>query len=169
MNKTIDSKTANSVGMLTGYGIQSLREASGGKLKMSVFMKDMRAVKVEMMSSEDMDRFLQGDDEVQIEVLKQLEERGGVIETEVTMTPKKEVRPRLDVPLIAQMSGIAKEEIKDVLSGEVETPIIAKHKTHVWERALGGGTRFCLDCGKERQMLQPADMTEPCSGDWTLP
>lgn len=165
-DKTIDPKTANAVGMLTGYGLQSVREATGGKQKMSVFLKDMKAnVKVEMMSSEEMDRFLQGDENVQIEVLQQLEEKGGIIEAEVTMTAKQEVRPKLNVPLISQMTGIDKSEVRDALSGEGEKPVI-KHKLHEWAKTLAGDTRFCLNCGEERERLQPEDAESACPGDW---
>jgi hypothetical protein len=164
-DKSIDAKTANAVGMLTGYGLNALREARGGKMKMSVFLRDMRAVKVEMMSTEDMDRFLQGDENVQIEVLQQLEEKGGVIEAGVAMTAKQEIKPKLDVPLIAQMTGIDKADVKDALSGEGEKPVI-KHKLHEWAKTLAGNTRFCLGCGEERERLQPEDASSACPGDW---
>jgi hypothetical protein len=167
LNKEIDSKTANTVGMLTGYGLQAIRESSGGKMKMSVFLKDMTNVKVEMLTPDEMDRFLQGNDEVQIEVLKQLEDRGGIVEAEVTMTAKTEQKAKLDIPLLAEVSGIEPGKVRDALSGEGEKPV-ATHRQHKWERAIGGGARFCMNCGTERQMLQPADMTAPCSGQWGM-
>jgi hypothetical protein len=167
LNKTIDSKTANSVGMLTGYGIQSLREARGGKLRMSVFLNDMKKVNVEMMSSDEMDRFLQGDENVQIEVLQQLEDRGGIVNAEVVMTPKVEQRAKMDMPLLAEVSGIEQEQLKEALRGEGEQPVV-NHRKHEWARPLGGNGRFCLNCGQETKMLQPHDMTSPCSGIWGL-
>jgi predicted RNA-binding protein YlxR (DUF448 family) len=164
-NKTVDSKTANSVGMLTGYGLQALREARGGKQKMSVFLQDMRRVNVEMLSQDEMDRFLQGDENVQIEVLQTLEGRGGIVEAEVIMTPKKEQKPKTDIKLLSQVAGIEVDKVKDALDGEGEKPPMVR-KVHEWTRALGGNTRFCIECGLERSILQPEDMTAPCSGDW---
>ena len=169
LTKQIDSKTANSVGMLTGYGLQAIRESSGGKLKMSVFLKDMSRVRVELLSADEMDRFLQGDENVQIEVLQQLEERGGIITTDVEIIAKNPPAPKTDMKLLSNLSGIEQSELKDVLNGDVEELPTVSRRKHEWIMAIGGSIRFCSNCGTERAILQPADMESACSGDWSLP
>jgi hypothetical protein len=168
MDETIPTKIAHTVGVLTGYGLQALREARGGKMRMSVFMQDMRKVKVEMLSQEEMDLFLQGSEEVQMEVLKQLEDRGGIVEGEVTI--KEEPKPKLDTKVLATMTGLSTKQVKDVLSGQTVAEEIKMQPddNHQWEQALNGGTRFCLNCGVERHTLQLKDMTSACSGQWGL-
>lgn len=169
LDRSIARQDAHTVAILTGYGINALREATGGKLKMSVFMQDMRKVNVEMLSSEDMDRFLQGDENTQIEVLKQLEDKGGIVTAEVKLLPRKELKPKLDTKLISDMSGIAADKVKDALEGSEEIVIEKDKAHHDWARAIGkAGVRFCMNCGLEREMLQPEDMESVCSMQWGL-
>jgi len=165
-NKTVARQDAHTVAILTGYGIQALREARGGRMKMSVFLNDMQKVKVEALSQEEMDRFLQGDENTQMEVLQQLKGRGDIVEAEVKVIQKQEPKARLDTKMIGKMSGVEPDKVREALAGEA-----VEHSaklTHEWTHSLGGNTRFCLNCGIEKSFLEPKDMQTACSGEWNL-
>ena len=170
LDKSIDRRDAHTVAILTGYGINALREATGGKMKMSVFLQDMHRnkVKIEMLSQEEMDRFLQGNEEIQIEVLKQLEDRGGIVEAEVSIKPDRQLKPKLDTQLLSNMTGIDVDKVKDVLDGKIEPPKRIEALQHEWTRDLAARTMFCLNCGIERDKLKVDDKTWACSGSWGL-
>ena len=167
----IERQVAHTCAVLTGYGLNALREAHGGKTQISVFLQNMNQVKVESLSQEQMTRFLQGDEETQFEILKEAE-KDGVIETTATVVVPKAPIARLETKLIAQMAGTDQDTIKEVLMDgktveEIAVPV-ARHPVHEWEKAAGGKSRFCTKCGAERVVLQQDDMTAVCSEDWGL-
>ena len=170
-DKTVTRQDAHTIAILTGYGVQALREARGGKTQMTVFLQDMHKnkIKVDMLSQEEMDRFLQGTEDVQMEVLQQLEAKGGLIECEARVIPKQEPKAKLDTKLISGMSGITQEKIQDVFKVESgvcpETSPVLKHE---WAKSLGGNVNFCINCGLERHILTEVDKTGACSGEWNL-
>lgn len=167
LSEEIDTKKAHCVAILIGYGTNALREARGGKLMMTTFLQDMRKVKVEMLSNEDMDAFLQGNEETQIEVLKRLEDKGGVVTAEVTVNPKRAPKAKLDTELLSNMAGITAEEVKDALSGEpIEVEMV--RRSHKWELNIGGTVRFCMNCGMEKDVEEAVDGHSACSGEWGL-
>ena len=163
LDKTIDRQSAHTVAILTGYGIQALREARGGKLKMSVFLNDMRRVNVEALSQEEMDRFLQGNENVQMEVLQALEDKGGIIEVEAKVVEKQQLQPKMDTKLISHMAGIKAADVSDALAGE--TIDKGEKQVHNWVKAFGGTNRFCAYCGVQEAV---ARVGKACSGEWGL-
>jgi hypothetical protein len=157
----------------TGYLINSLRESRGGKLTMSVYLQDVHKhrINLENVPVDQVDRFLQGTPEIQMEVLKQIEDGGHLVNAEVKpviVGPPK--RATVDTQLIAEMSGLDKTEIKDLLKDEVDGEIIfdAEKPIHDWRAVLGGEHRFCSKCGCQRQTLNEEDMTSLCSEEWNL-
>jgi hypothetical protein len=89
LNGVIEPKVAHCAGVLTGYATNLLRESTGGKQKISVFLSNMQQVKVEMLSQDEIARFCQSSEEIQYEILKTLETRGGLVDAEIKMIEKK--------------------------------------------------------------------------------
>ena len=171
--KDIERQDAHAIFVGTGYLINALRESRGGKLTMSVYLQDVHKhrINLENVPVDQIDRFLQGTPDIQMEVLKQIEDNGHLVNAEVkpviTGPPK---RATVDTELIAEMSGLDKSEIKDLLKEEVDGEIIfdAEKPIHDWRLVLGGEHKFCSKCGAQRQTLQEEDMTSLCSEEWNL-
>jgi hypothetical protein len=165
----IDTKTAHTIGVLCGYGNNALRDARGGKLQMSVFLQDMRRINVESLSRDQITEFLQGDENTQIEVLKQITDKEGKTVVEAEVLPKKQPVPKLDTELLSNLSGIPQEDIKDVLEGDVIPDMERKEKPqHEWEQTAGKTSRYCKVCGKGVKKLSATDMESVCSLQWGL-
>lgn len=171
LRKQLDRQTAHTVAVLTGYFISALREARGGKLRLSVFLQDVQKsnLTVEMFSREQMDRFLQGDETVQMEVLQEIQQRSGSVTAEVRALPVKVPQARIDKELISEMSGLTTDEVKDVFSGNADEAIEVENRLlHDWMPTAGGIGRFCQACGMRKEKLEPQDMESTCSGEWGL-
>lgn len=157
-------KIVNSQGALANYGLNALRAATGGKMRMNVYLQQVRSVDVSGLSREQMDQFLQGSEEVQLEVLKQVEDKGGLMSAEVRPSINlKTIKPTIDTTMVAQMTGLTEDEAKDVFAGAKE--VFAGRKligaTHRWMARPGGS--MCKKCGAETGLLTEDDMTSPCS------
>jgi hypothetical protein len=169
----IDTKTAHTIGVLCGYGNNALRDARGGKLQMSVFLQDMRRINVESLSRDQITEFLQGDEHTQIEVLKQIVDKEGKTIVEAEVLPKKPPTPKLDTELLAKMSGLPPEDVKETLEwGTPPESQPAKRLKHDWAKTLSGTKRYCKTCGLEKEITESEDftalMTGVCSGEWGL-
>lgn len=142
-----------------------MREARGGKMKMSVYLQDVHnhRINLENIPPELMDRFCQGNEEVQMEILQQVT-KGNVVDAEVRPAIKKAPQPRMDANLISDISGMDKEQVKDLLKGDVvDVEVSQTHPIHDWIITIGGQKRMCIKCSAEREVLQPPDMTSVCS------
>lgn len=171
LNGVIEPKVAHCAGVLTGYATNLLRESTGGKQKISVFLSNMQQVKVEMLSQDEIARFCQSSEEIQYEILKTLETRGGLVDAEIKMIEKKPPAPKLDTKLLSDMTGYEPDQIKEVLAGADNLKSSASSKSlHSWTKALGEkGIRFCQHCGQEKTRLEIEDMESICSKTWGLP
>jgi hypothetical protein len=166
-DKTYDTKQTNAACAVASFGLQAIKEGNSGKLKMNVFLQNMETVNVGALSTEEMDRFLQGSEDVQVEVLQILEARGGMKSADVKVTPKKEIKPKIDVKVLSKLTGLEGDSLKQAFAGAGEKPTLS-HKVHDWIKAVNSEVRFCKDCGKETERLQPEDATSPCSGEWGM-
>jgi hypothetical protein len=156
-----DLKRANTVGALANYGLNALRSATGGKMRMNVYLQQVRSVDVSGLSREQMDQFLQGNEEVQLEVLKQIEDKGGLNTAEIKPVVIKPLTPKVNTEMVSQLTGLTEEQAESVFKGEKEE-IEFHHTPHNWDTKPGGG-RWCQSCGKETDMLQMEDAEEACS------
>jgi hypothetical protein len=163
--KDITRQDAHSIGILTGYGLQALHKARGGQVRMSVFLQDMRSINLDNIPSDQLDRLLQGNEEVQMEILRHYKTEGDTINAEVKPIIKKPIEPKLDTKLLSDMSGIERKEIVKLFDGErieileAEAPI----SKHDWVFTVNKEKRFCQKCLAERDILQPEDITAACS------
>jgi hypothetical protein len=169
----IERQNGHAIFVGMGYLTNALRESHGGRVTMSVYLQDVHKhrINLENVPVDQVDRFLQGTPEIQMEVLKQIEDSGHLVNAEVKPVivgpPKRAV---VNTELIAEMSGLDKTEIKDLLKDEVDGEIIfdAEKPIHDWRAVLGGEHRYCVKCGAQRQTLNEEDMTSLCSEEWNL-
>lgn len=170
LDGTIPRQDAHSVAILTGYGIQAIRESNSGKMRMSVFLQDVHknSIRFESMSRDEIDRFLQGDESIQLEVLQQVQEKSGMIRGEIKALPLKKSEPLLNKKLISNMSGVPEDQVREVLTSEVESIELERRPVHKWGFSAGGDIRFCSICGLEKERLQPEDAESVCSGEWSV-
>lgn len=171
----ITRQDAHTIFIGAGYLTNAMREARGGKMKMSVYLQDVHnhRINFENVPSDQIDRFLQGSEEVQLEVLQHIKTQGNLIDAEVRPIVKKMPTPRVDTKLISDLSGLDQEKVKDILKEDLkENEIIDIEVTdkpiHDWKFTAGGVTRFCSSCGTQRAILQTEDMTSICSKQWGL-
>jgi hypothetical protein len=161
MSDQLELKKANTVGALANYGLNALRSATGGKMRMNVYLQSVRSVDISGLSRDEMDRFLQGNEEVQMEVMKQIEDKGGLSTAEVRAIPLKLKPPKIDAEVISKMTGMPEQQVKDVFAGK---KLIGN--THEWVARPGGN--MCKTCGAEAGLLTEDDTKSSCSGVFGL-
>lgn len=139
-------------------------------MRMSVYLQDVhnQRINLENVPPDQIDRFLQGSEEIQLEVLQQIKEKDNSTSVELKPVLKKTPQPRLDTKLISNMSGVDAQDIKGIISGDVVDVEINDKLHHVWELSIGNEKRICKACGLEKEHLQPGDLNSICSGEWNL-
>ena len=154
----LDLKVANTAGALANYGLNALRAATGGKMRMNIYLQNVRQVDLSGLDNEQMDQFLQGNDDVKMEVLKLIEDKGGLTTAEVKTAPVRLKPPKIDAEVISEMTGMPEQQVKDVFAG--------KGKFHDWVSRPGG--TMCKNCGKEVGLLNQEETMSQCSGVFGL-
>jgi hypothetical protein len=157
----LDNKKANTICVAAGYAMTALKGAGQGKMKLNIFLQDMHKVKVrvEELSQEQMDAFLQGDEDAQVEILQGLAAIGGIQDVEAEIVPRQEKRAKLNVPLISKMTGIP--DVKAALNKEGDKPSMKVEK-HQWMWDVTGKIRFCATCCTE---ADAGNSDDACPGD----
>ena len=141
-------------------------------MRMNVYLQQVKSINTSGLSREQMDQFLQGSEEVQLEVLQQIEDKGGLNTVEVKPVAVKPIVPKIDAEVIADMTGLTEQQVEDVFNGKKEEkvrfkPIEFDHLTHEWG-TKPEGIRWCKACGTTREILQAEDADSPCSGVFGL-
>ena len=168
LDGSVERQDAHTIAILTGYGLQAIKSASGGKMRMSVFLQDVHQHNINLtgMTREQMDRFLQGSEQMQLEVLQEVHNKDNTIDATIKALPMKVPAQKLDKEAIAELSGLTQDQVTEVF---IKKPKNHKRpKKHKWMPMTNEVGRFCKVCGLQRDdgMLSPEDLEALCSGTW---